>query len=55
MFVTESLYKYNVPCKAKCNYWITNLRTKLLTLTLFTVYVVYILQSLSKPRSAPSA
>lgn len=34
MFVTESLYKYNVSCKAKCNYWITSLRTKLMTLTL---------------------
>lgn len=27
MFVTESLYKYNVPCKTKCNYWITTPRT----------------------------
>lgn len=34
MFITESLYKNNAPCKAKCNYWITSLRTKLLTLTL---------------------
>jgi len=34
MFVTESQYKYYVPCKAKCSYWITSPRTKLLTLTL---------------------
>jgi hypothetical protein len=39
MFVTKSQYKYNLPCKMKCNYWIKTLRTKLLTLKF--VHCVY--------------